>query len=354
MRVWTILLSCLWSLATIANVLADVPTGNDEEIIVTAARTPIPKRQAGPGVTVITREMIAARNPQYVAELLRDVPGFAVSRLGGVGKQTQLRVRGSEANHVLVLIDGIEANDFTQDDAFDFAHLQANEIERIEIIRGPQSALWGSDALAGTINIITREADKPVTARGGVEFGSFDTRTTSANIGTRQANYHSNIGLSYVDSGGINVARRGNEDDGYRNGTANARFGWRPRDDLSLEFTGRIVEAENERDGGFPLPSDTPAETDVFQAYTSANVRWTGWDGHWVNTATGTFSRFDNHDVDPIEFLDTRAQGSKYRGTLQSSVNLTSDFISAETHVFTVAFDYEKQDFKQRAPVVFG
>ncbi|MGH8598043.1 MAG: TonB-dependent receptor, partial [Gammaproteobacteria bacterium] len=236
---------------------------NDEEIIVTAARTPILSRQAGPGVTVITRKMIAARNPQYVAELLRDVPGFAVSRSGGVGKQTQLRVRGGESNHVLVMIDGIEANDFSQDDAFDFAHLQAADIERIEIVRGPQSALWGSDALAGTINIITRAADQALTARGGLEAGSFSTSAGRASVGTRQDSYHANVALSYVDSAGTNVARRGNEDDGYRNGTANFRFGWQPLDAISVDLTGRIVEAENERDSdiGLGIPSDTPGET---------------------------------------------------------------------------------------------
>lgn len=353
MRIVTLFFSLAWSFTTFA---AALPAGS-EEIVVTAARTPIPRYQAGPGVTVISRATIAARNPLFVGELLRDVPGFAVSQLGGVGKQCQLRVRGAESNHVLVLIDGIEANDFSQDDAFDFAHLQAADIERIEIVRGPQSALWGSDALAGTINVITREADKPVSARAAVEYGSFGTRTGSASLGTRRSNYHANVALSYIDSGGTNVARRGNEDDGYRNGTANARFGWQPSNDLSVDFSGRIVDAENQRDSdiGLGVPSDTPGETDIFQAYTGAHLRWTGWDDRWVNTLTGTFSRMDNHDVDSTQFLpEIRNEGNKYRGALQSSVSLPTAIGLPAAHVLTFALDYEKEEFLQRGPVVFG
>ncbi|MSR15565.1 MAG: TonB-dependent receptor [Gammaproteobacteria bacterium] len=352
-RAWTVFLLCPLTVAAVT----ELPPVNSEEIVVTAARIPIPQRQAGPGVTVISRETIEARNPRYVTDLLRDVPGFAVSRLGGAGKQTQLRVRGAEAHHVMVLIDGVEANDFSLDDAFDFAHLQADEIERIEIVRGPQSALWGSDALAGTINIITREADKALTARGGVEYGSFDTETFKGSVGTQQTNYHANAAVSYVDSGGINVAELGNEEDGYRNGTANLRVGWRIRDDLSLALSGRLVEAENERDSdlGLGVPSDTPGVTDVFQAYSGANLIWTGWEGRWVNTLSGTYSRMDNHDVDSTQFLpESQAEGNKYRGAAQSTVKLATNHGVASMHALTVALDYEKQDFTQRGPIVFG
>ncbi|MGH8596448.1 MAG: TonB-dependent receptor plug domain-containing protein, partial [Gammaproteobacteria bacterium] len=126
---------------------------------------------------------------------------------------------------------------------------------------------------------------------------------------------------------------------------------------ISVDLTGRIVEAENERDSdiGLGIPSDTPGETDVFQAYTGANLRFTGWAGHWVNTLSGTFSRLDNHDVDPTQFLpDSRAEGNKYRGALQSSINFGTDWRLNAAHVLTLAVDFERQDFKQRGPVVFG
>ena len=109
-----------------------------------------------------------------VSDLLRDVPGLAVSRSGVQGSQTQIRARGGEANHLLVFIDGVEANDPSQSDEFNWGTLSADDIERIEVIRGPQSSLArGSDAMAGVVNIITRGAEQPLSAKLHAETGSF-------------------------------------------------------------------------------------------------------------------------------------------------------------------------------------
>ena len=125
----------------------------DAEIeTITVSATPIALDDAGSSVTVITREEIERRNTS-IQSLLRSVPGFAVSQQGSVGTVTQIRVRGAEANQVLVMINGIEANDLAQGSEFDFSQITTNDIERIEIVRGPQSALWGSDALAGVVII---------------------------------------------------------------------------------------------------------------------------------------------------------------------------------------------------------
>ena len=108
-------------------------------------------------------------------DLLQDVPGFTVSRSGSIGSQTQVRVRGAEANQVLVLIDGIEANDPAGNDEFAFQDLTTWDVERIEVVRGPQSALWGSDALSGVVNVITRQPTDEFAAEGFAEAGAFDT-----------------------------------------------------------------------------------------------------------------------------------------------------------------------------------
>ena len=146
-----------------------------ETMVVTAYRTPAPVNQLGSTVTVITSEQLEKRQSAAVSDLLRDVPGLMVNRSGGLGAQTQLRIRGAEANQVMVFIDGMEANDPATDSAFDFAHLLSSDIERIEIIRGPQSALWGSDALAGVINIITKRVKGTSKISGFTEGGSFGT-----------------------------------------------------------------------------------------------------------------------------------------------------------------------------------
>ena len=146
-----------------------------DTIVVTASRQPIELARVGASVTVLDRDFIERRQAMFVADLLRAVPGVAVSRSGGLGKQTQLRMRGAEGNHVMVLLDGIEINDLAGNDEFDFANLTTADVERIEVVRGPQSALWGSEALAGVINIITRKGGAEPAAELTLEAGSFAT-----------------------------------------------------------------------------------------------------------------------------------------------------------------------------------
>ena len=124
-------------------------------ITVTASRTPVDVNETASAISILSKAEIQQRNASSIADLLRELPGFAVSQQGARGAVTQVRVRGAEANQVLVLIDGVEANDIAQGSEFNFAHLSVDRIERIEVVRGPQSALWGSDALAGVINVIT-------------------------------------------------------------------------------------------------------------------------------------------------------------------------------------------------------
>ena len=151
------------------------------------------------------------RQSTVAAEALRAVPGLAIARSGPVGAQTQVRMRGAEANQVLVLIDGVEANDLATDDAFSFEHLTTFDIDRIEVVRGPQSALWGSDALAGVINVVTRRPEKPLETEGFLEGGSFGTWNGGARIGGRSDRLSLVASASRFDTDGTNVARTGTE-----------------------------------------------------------------------------------------------------------------------------------------------
>ena len=115
------------------------------------------------------------------------MPGVAVSQSGSIGSQTQVRIRGAEANQVLVLIDGIKANDPAGNDEFGFQDLTTWDVDRIEVVRGAQSALWGSDALAGVINVITRQPDEELSAGGFAEGGTFDTVAAGGRVGGKRA-----------------------------------------------------------------------------------------------------------------------------------------------------------------------
>ena len=129
--------------------------GDAEESVVTPTRTEVPRDQIASSMTVITAEELRERQVRFVSDALRAVPGVEVSRTGGVGGLTSVRIRGGEANHTMILLDGMQVNDPVFG-AYDFGNLMVDDIERIEIVRGPQSVLYGGDAASGVIHIVTR------------------------------------------------------------------------------------------------------------------------------------------------------------------------------------------------------
>ena len=154
---------------------ADIPIDADEDIISIGQRIGVSQAaNLTSPVSVITETEIAARGQQYISDLLRSLPGIAVNSSGPAGGLTQIRVRGSEANHVLVLIDGVEVANPSSGE-FDFSGLRAEDVVRIETLRGEQSALYGSDAIGGVINIITRAGSTQEGWRASVEAGSRET-----------------------------------------------------------------------------------------------------------------------------------------------------------------------------------
>ena len=136
-------------------------SGESAPIVVTADRIPVPADQVGSSVTVISAEEIQRQQHPFVADVLRQAPGLDVARSGGPGQITSVFMRGANSDSTLVLIDGIDANDPSSPTrAFDFSTLMVDDIDRIEVIRGPQSTLWGSNASGGVINIITKKGQK--------------------------------------------------------------------------------------------------------------------------------------------------------------------------------------------------
>ncbi len=204
-------------------------------IIISGGLTPVEAANYGRASSVITGEQMEQRGIKQLADALRQVPGLAVSRTGGAGGMTQIRVRGAEANHVLVLIDGIETADSSG--GYDFSAITADEIERIEVIRGPQSALYGSAALAGIINIVTKRG-----IRNGYRAGA------TVEGGTAPAKAFSGLvrgGNSFVDVA-MSISRRDDEgwdaagDDGEKDGFENTTFSTKVTADVtkSLEVQG--------------------------------------------------------------------------------------------------------------------
>ncbi len=176
-------LSCCAAVAVSSAVLAEepitptpepTPTNSLPEVVVTGTRVPTAVETTPTSVSVITRDEIAAQQAITVADVLRDLPGVEVSRTGQPGQQTSVFMRGANYDNTLVLIDGIRVNNGFNN-AFDFANLPVDDIERIEVLRGPQSTLYGSEALGGVINIVTRKHADTFTGAATMEGGSHDS-----------------------------------------------------------------------------------------------------------------------------------------------------------------------------------
>jgi vitamin B12 transporter len=247
-------------------ILASQSARSDERIetlTVVASRIPVTSTAAAVPVERIERTEIEAHAPPDLAALLTGRRGFTVARAGGSGQLTEVRLRGAEANHLKVRIDGIAVNDPATGDNVDFAQLPLLGVERLEILRGAQSALWGSDALAGVIHLDTTPAPGARRREAVLASGSFDTRALAFDVATADASRHVAAGARRLDTDGTNVALEGTEDDGYRNTTWYANAGYRG-ERTALRAVVRGLTAETEFDPT-PFPSFLPADGDLEQ-----------------------------------------------------------------------------------------
>ncbi|MCB1746395.1 MAG: TonB-dependent receptor [Gammaproteobacteria bacterium] len=328
-----------------------------DTIVVTASRQPIELARVGASVTVLDRDFIERRQAMFVADLLRAVPGVAVSRSGGLGKQTQLRMRGAEGNHVMVLLDGIEINDLAGNDEFDFANLTTADVERIEVVRGPQSALWGSEALAGVINIITRKGGAEPAAELTLEAGSFATTQQRVAMAVGGERGRLRVGVGRIDSGGTNVSRFGDEDDAYHGLTIDANGALELTPGLDLSFVLRNVDSRTENDSGVVtgVPVDTPGISDSNQTYLGTRADLSLFDGRWTQRAEANWTSTSTATRDPAVFQQGTTSGDRYEITYQSSVWFETSIAVPVRHGVTFATDHEYQRFRQRGPVTpFG
>ena len=231
-----------------------------EEVVVSATKTEIPVKQVTSAVEIITGEQLQQRRLKTVAEALRLAQGLAVFQSGGPGTLVDVRMRGGSPEQTLVLIDGAIVNSATTG-AYDFAFLTTDNIERIEILRGSQSMLWGSDAIGGVINITTKRGRETPNIAGFFEYGSFNTLREGANLTGKKGPVDFALSLSRWDTvsfSAINYRRGATERDGYHNWQGSARLGLALPKEGRLEFDFRWLNGIVNFDG-FSFNSD-PAD----------------------------------------------------------------------------------------------
>ncbi|MDP6675325.1 MAG: TonB-dependent receptor [Gammaproteobacteria bacterium] len=342
-------LSALLTGIIVMHNVAGEPAPNDN-IIVSAHRTPASRFEVGSAVTTIDRQSIENRQSIFATDLLQDLTSLAVSRSSNFGSQTAIRIRGAEANHVLVRIDGIEVNDPTSDDAFDFAHLTANDIEHIEVVRGPQSALWGSDALAGVIDITTRRSTDRLTSSAFIEGGTFSTINSGVHVGTRGTESGIDLTASFLDSDGSNISRVGTEDDGYQNLTANLHADVELTRSLTLDGSLRHVDTTKQFDAidfTTGLSADADRKLDAKQTTLGGRGKLSLFEDLWAQTLRLTFMTTKNDNfTDGTHDMKTAAD--KFGVYYQSTFNFDAGPTARSAQQITFAADYEREDFEQR------
>lgn len=299
-----------------------------DEIVVTATKTEINKRETGASLTIITGKEIEQRGKQMVIDVLKDVPGITTYQTGAMGGLSSIFMRGADAKNLLVLIDGVKMNDPSNiDRSFDFSNLTTDNIERIEIIRGPQSTLHGSDATAGVINIITKRGRGTPKLTLKAEGGSYSTFRESLSVdGGSEKHYYSFL-VSRTDSCGFSKAAKepGSagelEDDRYENTTVSTRLGYSPFSRSWVTLTFRYTDAYVELDdGAFYDDPNYAQETKQMSSILGFNQEICEWWRHKLSLSYMNIVRRyrDRVDADePAEFSDSWFQGNHKRGEWQ-------------------------------------
>ncbi|MBI1186127.1 MAG: TonB-dependent receptor plug domain-containing protein [Alphaproteobacteria bacterium] len=334
----------------------DAQGASEEEIIITATRAQAgaSRDTLGASVTAISAADIETRQTRIISDLLRDVPGVSVSRIGAVGGQTQIRMRGAEGNHTLVLIDGVEVADpyFGE---FDFAALIADDVARIEVLRGQQSALYGSDAIGGVIHYITASGAEARGLRGRVEYGSSNSWNASARVAgvSGPVDFAGSAGYQSTDGGP--TARNGVRDVGAETAALSGRLVVDIAANARIRAVGRYALSEadtNDQDFGFPpgptfgfaIDSDDYSESEA--AYGLVSGEWELMDGAWSNTVTIQGVNASRKAFSGGAF-DNGSEGTRLKASYVTSLAFETD---AARHTLTGAVDVEREGVLTTTP----
>lgn len=298
-------------------------------VIVTATRTAQTVDDSLAAVTVLDREAIASSQARSVTELLAGLPGVQVTHNGGYGKSSSVHLRGTNANHVLVLIDGMRIGSATLG-SVSFEDLPLDSIERIEIVRGPRSSLYGADAIGGVIQIFTRGGQDAPRLRAAVGSGSHDTYRASAGLGGKQGNTRYALDVSRLTTQGFDSTDGNDPDrDGYRRSAASARIEHHYAPDHSLSVSALRSEGYNEYDGWL-----------ASQSYTSESVQQ-ALNGRWdIALSDIWYSRLSvGESRDESRHFSAGVAGDEFR-TRRRQVSWQHDVQAGDSLLLTLGADH--------------
>jgi vitamin B12 transporter len=320
----------------------------DQTIVVTAAREPASEADSAASVTIIGDAEIERLGLPLAGDLLRLVPGVAVATTGPPGTQTQVRIRGAEANHSLLFVDGIRFNDPAAGNEPRFELLASDPMSRIEVVRGPQSALWGSEAIGGVVAVETADPLDGERASGIAEYGSLDSSRISGGLALRSGELGISGSAGQLRSAGIDSFGSSGERDGFRNRTASLKAAFAPNTTSKVGVTGHWIDARNDYDGLDPV---TFVRADTFD--TTRNRLWAvrGWGGtRWGGENGWTLSA-------DASLLDSSNRNALGGDRLNASFGRRSSFgaqvakgqsAGSTSHRLIAAIEHQREAFRAR------
>ena len=290
-------------------------------------------------IEVITKDEIEERHFTTVSEALNTLAGVSFVSNGSLGNTTSVFLRGMDTQRILVLIDGVRYQDPSNTSGASFSNLIISDIEKIEVIKGPQSGIWGSDASAGVINIITKDAKMGTSVSGRTEIGSYNTKKIGMSVSNKTAVYDVKLSANrIVTDGHTSQAPYGNdieqyEDDGYRNTTINAKVGYNITDSdrvaLSFNHINSLVQYDN-----FEAPDSTQRTDDESKLYSLSYNKI--YNNHDIKLKYDT-SKFDKENLDATF-------GVKYYNGKTQIVDLLDNITYNKKDTLLVGASYEKYD----------
>src|ERR1700722_6160294 len=296
--------------------------GTMQPIVVTPTLFPTPLDEIGNSVSVVTSDDIERKQERTLPDALKDVPGLNLVQTGGPGGQTSVFIRGADSNHTKVLIDGMEVNDpSTPDGSFDFSQIPAWDIERIEVLRGPQSGLYGSDAIGGVIHIINKQGSGPMLAPAMAAGGSFATFNQAAGVSGSQGRANYDFNFVHLRTADLPVTPsyalapgEARNDDFNSNRTFSGKAGADLTDNFSVSLVGRYVDSlvrSTTDTFSVPpftgVPEGTQSMTQVHEFFTRGETKLLSFDGDLENKFGVTYVHFNrsNTDIDPTNVPST-------------------------------------------------
>lgn len=332
---------------------------DSDTIVVVASGVSQPVDETARSVTVIDRAEIEQRQTVALSDLLATTAGVSVTRNGGPGSVTSLRIRGAESDQTLVLIDGVRVNDPSQPGGgFDFGNLLTSSIERVEVLRGANAVAWGSQAIGGVVNVVTQQPVNGLAARASAEYGSANQVSTTGAVAAGNDRVQGAVTAGYFRTDGISQAAVGTEKDGYRQFGATGRLTVKIIDGLEADLRAYYAHSKVELDG-FPAPSysfaDTAEYSTIQEVYGYAGLNAvTGPVKHRVSFTIADVNR-DNYDpaTGSAPLYSYRGRSERYAYQGDATLGMLRLVAGAE-HETSRYFDQSKLSKSQDITSFYG